>query len=95
MTLPRPPRPTLATTPPTHSIPPPPLPLALTCFTLSLSGVRLGAPCHKSADGEEAAAALTSTDQDSPVILIGGLRRVLLLQLCLGEGTWGSGQGEG
>lgn len=72
--------------------PGPPCRRALTCFTLSLGGIGLGASGHKSADGEEAAATLASADQNGSVIgRLGGA-----LQPRLGEGRTGSsGHGEG
>lgn len=76
----------------TSSHPGTPCRRALTCFTLSLGGIRLGAPGHESADGEEAAATLASADQNSSVIgRLGGA-----LQPRLGEGgTRSSSHGEG
>lgn len=69
--------------------------LTLTCFTLSLCGIGFGAPGHEAADGEEAAASLTSTGEDGPVILIPGLGGVFLLQLLLGEGYRAQARGRG
>lgn len=81
---------------PGHLSPPWPTHPVLTCFTLSLCGIGLGTPGHESADGEEAAASLASTDQDGPIMRIRfpGLSGVLL-QLLLEAKMWGSGQGRG
>lgn len=85
---------------PDHLSPPGPTQPALTCFTLSLSGIGLGAPGHEPADGEEAAAALASAGQDGPVIrlrspgLNGVLPQLLLEAKLRAQAGGGAGGGQ-
>lgn len=85
---------------PDHLSPPWPIQPALTCFTLSLSGIGLGAPGHEPADGEEAASALASAGQDGPVICLrspglnGVLPQLLLEAKLRAQAGGGAGGGQ-
>lgn len=85
---------------PGHLSPPWPTQPTLTCFTLSLGGIGLGAPGHESADGEEAAASLASAGQDGPVIrlrspgLNGILPQLLLEAKLRAQAGGGAGVGQ-